>query len=969
MHLKHKRITIIFLFLLTLTILNGVHSKNADNLDMRFLNAQTSRDLNARWYQPSVGAAPGRPGRPLIYSQPSDEESDPNWSAITSSHTGTTSFLVYENFSGINDMCEAVRIWGMSLNNDGGWSQIDVDPFPFEIKFYDDANGMPGTELAVYQASANRTDAGFSILGFPVFYWHIQLPTTYNISQDGWVSVQEVVQQQPSDALLLWLSSSTGDGISKQSVDGVWETPDPIDRSLELYAPAATPGAPAAPANLTATPDPTGAMSCLIDWTNPTTTFDGQPLTALTSVVLYREDLAGTPLQTFTTVTPGQVMNFTDTSMQSSGEYTYMVQCNNAVGTGVATSVVTWIGEDAPAAVSNLVLVENNSTGVLTWTNPVNGINGYPLTQPITQYNILRSDNVSFTVPGIHTTWTDTSIPLPMNYYYTVTTENSVGIGGSETSNSVYIGSPGVVLNETFDSFPPTGWTAEGNWAGSNTSTAGGVAPEARHNWSPQINGDFRLISPPLDTSGMTGLAIEFTHYFDHYTSSIYLKFETSSDGANWNTVWQVNASTNIGPEIVSQAVNTVDVGSATMQIAFTVSGNTNNMDDWFIDDVMLFEATNPPTCSVLNLPVDGATDIGIFGDFTWDAAFGAPSGYYLYLGTDGGGISDPTDVYNGFDVGNVLSFAFSGLAFETTYYWSIVPYNGNGAASGCPIRSFTTLDDPTISVFPYFADFELNGALPNYWTQDINDEHDWTLIVGSTGSNGTGPNGDHTSGNGYYLYYETSTPVNQGDECHLLTNYFDLTGLSAPTLEFYYHMLGTGMGTFTVDILDVNSNIWTDDIWSASGNQGDQWILANTGIGGYGDLIQLRFRGIDGSSYSSDMAFDDVTIYDNTAPPGCSNPVLPIDGAIDVLEFGNLEWIAASASPTGYRIYMGTDGGGVTPPTDIHDGLDLGNTLSMIYNGLAYDTTYYWQVIPELELIDLLNRNSWSANDIHHPD
>jgi len=34
-------------------------------------------------------------------------------------------------------------------------------------------------------------------------------------------------------------------------------------------------------------------------------------------------------------------------------------------------------------------------------------------------------------------------------------------------------------------------------------------------------------------------------------------------------------------------------------------------------------------------------------------------------------------------------------------------------------------------------------------WTQRKDDKFDWTLKRGKTGSSGTGPLGDHTSGNG----------------------------------------------------------------------------------------------------------------------------------------------------------------------------------------------------------------------------
>ena len=59
-----------------------------------------------------------------------------------------------------------------------------------------------------------------------------------------------------------------------------------------------------------------------------------------------------------------------------------------------------------------------------------------------------------------------------------------------------------------------------------------------------------------------------------------------------------------------------------------------------------------------------------------------------------------------------------------------------------------------TINTFPWVHDFENIVGLE----QDITNDRDWWLMQGPTSSQLTGPQGDHTTGNGIYYYAEAST-------------------------------------------------------------------------------------------------------------------------------------------------------------------------------------------------------------------
>ncbi len=141
--------------------------------------------------------------------------------------------------------------------------------------------------------------------------------------------------------------------------------------------------------------------------------------------------------------------------------------------------------------------------------------------------------------------------------------------------------------------FPPTGWTIDAhatNWSAVSTNNSGGTAPEARFNWSPQFVGDSRLISPAINTTGNTTVTTEFKYNLDHYGGPYTIGAATRSGGGAWNVVWQIVNPTGSIPattEIVT--INNSDVGATDFQICWFFSGDSYNLNYWYLDDLKLF--------------------------------------------------------------------------------------------------------------------------------------------------------------------------------------------------------------------------------------------------------------------------------------------------------------------------------------------------------------------------------------------
>ncbi len=209
------------------------------------------------------------------------------------------------------------------------------------------------------------------------------------------------------------------------------------------------------------------------------------------------------------------------------------------------------------------------------------------------------------------------------------------------------------------------------------------------------------------------------------------------------------SASTSGG---VLTATATVSAGQ-TVYIAVGQWGTPNALNF----DVTAFSAiplVNPPSCTTLSNPTDGATDVGINGDLTWNAASGGATDYTLMVGTTSGA----SDVFSG-AVGNVTTYNVGTLAYSSMYYVTIIPSNANGPATGCVEESFMTVaPPPTGSIC---SDPILINTLPYSTTDDTSNYGD--DYSGSPGASGCGTTSNYLNGDDViYAYTATSdTAIN----------------------------------------------------------------------------------------------------------------------------------------------------------------------------------------------------------------
>ncbi|XP_061696356.1 zonadhesin-like isoform X2 [Syngnathoides biaculeatus] len=141
-------------------------------------------------------------------------------------------------------------------------------------------------------------------------------------------------------------------------------------------------------------------------------------------------------------------------------------------------------------------------------------------------------------------------------------------------------------------------------------------------------------------------------------------------------------------------------------------------------------------------------------------------------------------------------------------------------------------------------------------WKQLRTDAFDWTRLSGSTPTLRTGPSSDHTTGHGHYLYIEANT-ASHGDTARLISSECFASGPQC--LQFWYHMYGSAdtMGLHLYLLQDKKADV----IWRKRNDQGNMWHLAEVGVTVNGSF-QIIIEGRRGSNEESDVAIDDITLY-----------------------------------------------------------------------------------------------------------
>lgn len=170
-------------------------------------------------------------------------------------------------------------------------------------------------------------------------------------------------------------------------------------------------------------------------------------------------------------------------------------------------------------------------------------------------------------------------------------------------------------------------------------------------------------------------------------------------------------------------------------------------------------------------------------------------------------------------------------------------------------------------------------------WSNDYEDDFDWSVRRLPTPTPFTGPSGDHTTGSGNFLYSEASGR-DPGDRARIYAPFEsqgNVAGSEMTVLTFWYSMWDlfdgaspvprTNMGTLNVYLSYGGQRVPNSPpIWSRTGSQTDRssWKEARIMITAPEDF-RIIFEAVIGEGERSDIGIDDVMVKQSDIPSTCN--------------------------------------------------------------------------------------------------
>ena len=286
----------------------------------------------------------------------------------------------------------------------------------------------------------------------------------------------------------------------------------------------------------------------------------------------------------------------------------YIVGTFSGTGGYVSVDVNIYL-DDGPGGMPGTLFYNENVLAAVAGTGPIFTV---PLSTPMVLpeghhwFNFMV--NMPFTPEG-QFFWSNSNVPQidsfrvfrdstdlfgTGSFANWATCEGSTIGGGVEPDlQYAFYGSVGTATscNLLFDAFDTdiSSWTEVGplgigNWSWQSTNNAAGAAAgELQFSWTPSFTGDSYIISPVLPSDGLIN-TISFQHFVDYFGAGLTVGAAYTTDGGTtWTTIWSVvDPPGNVGPELV--VVNAP--GDANFQLGFFYSGNSFQIDFWYVDDV-----------------------------------------------------------------------------------------------------------------------------------------------------------------------------------------------------------------------------------------------------------------------------------------------------------------------------------------------------------------------------------------------
>ena len=204
----------------------------------------------------------------------------------------------------------------------------------------------------------------------------------------------------------------------------------------------------------------------------------------------------------------------------------------------------------------------------------------------------------------------------------------------------------------------------------------------------------------------------------------------------------------------------------------------------------------------------------------------------------------------------------------ETDYWFYATVYLPGDQDTTDNIVENYQVNKPVPFDITYTLDFEDPVDPYQTWLHGAQPFYSETVKSGLDQGGLTGPADDHTLQNGRGKYWVTQAAAGDpGNQAILQSECVDFTQATLPTISYWYHMFGFQMGNL---FLQANDDFGWRNIDSLKGEDPDQprnsaaWKNRTIYMPQYaGKLVRFRFVSFRGGGSASNMALDDIIIYD----------------------------------------------------------------------------------------------------------
>ncbi len=488
---------------------------------------------------------------------------------------------------------------------------------------------------------------------------------------------------------------------------------------------------------------------------------------------------------------------------------------------------------------------------------------------------------------------------------------------------------------QDFTTWPPSCWDLTGgsnNWI----QYTGGIA---RANFWSISSGTLHMMTEPIIVNANARLKFDWSRNFSSsYTDSVAV--QVREVGGAWNTVWgMTNPSSNDGATNTSPGsfvTETIMLDSATytnktIQVRFV--GVSDWGPDFFVDNVIVEAIPNCPDAVALNAFNISATSANI----NWTNSAGSASSRIEY-GAAGFTLGSGTSIIVTND-----TVPLTGLTPFTTYQYYVTSLcTASDSSPWAGPYTFTTLCNDT-NVGPWSDGVEghptttTGSAIANCWTStNTGSVFDWNISSGGTPSSATGA---LSANSGSKFFYTEASGAGVGDTAILNSPSVDLSSLTTPFLEFYYHMFGNQIGSLSVEVF--NGTTWTNEVTLTGAQQATQassWNQQYVDLSSYSGIIKLRFIAVSNGTYEGDISLDDISVVES---PACFSPTAAAV-TVNTSTSATASWSAPLfGTPTSYIVRYDTAGfDPLVTGTNV-----VSSTLSTTFTGLAAKTNYDYYV------------------------